>query len=179
MIHTLVAHFHAPDIYSIDPDFFGSLGIQTVMADLDNTLEGYALRKPSARAYVLKDELRERGISLVLYSDRQSKAVSAYAKTLGVKLLSDCRLPKIRTIAKFLEINEIAPADVIFVGASVTRDSKMALKIGSQMILTDPLPEKKDLRFRFRSLTESRKRRKAHKLGIDGRETPLKNKEVN
>ena len=161
-----MAHYHASSIYEIDPDFFLSLGVTTVFVSLDNSLENYSVDKPSAKAYELKEELKNRGIGLIIYSFKKTERAIEYAKMLETQLIAGRKL------------NGIDSNVLVFVGASIYKDSKLALKIGAQMILTNYLPGKLTAMNKFDKFKERIAREKAIRNKTNGRKVPSKTAEV-
>lgn len=176
LVHKLIAHYHASSIYDIDPDFFLSLGVSTVFVSLDNSLENYNVDKPSSKAYELRDELKNRGISLIIYSFKKSNRAIEYAKMLETQFMGGRKLSK--TIKKYLEINGIDSNVLVFVGASIYKDCRLALKVGTQMILTDFLPGKLSAMNKFDIFKERIARNKAIRNKTNGRKVPNKTSEV-
>ncbi len=171
-----MAHYHASSIYEIDPDFFLSLGVTTVFVSLDNSLENYSVDKPSAKAYELKEELKNRGIGLIIYSFKKTERAIEYAKMLETQLIAGRKLNKL--IQRYLEINGIDSNVLVFIGASIYKDSKLALKIGAQMILTNYLPGKLTAMNKFDKFKERIAREKAIRNKTNGRKVPSKTVEV-
>ena len=148
-----MAHYHASSIY-----------------------ENYSVDKPSAKAYELKEELKNRGIGLIIYSFKKTERAIEYAKMLETQLIAGRKLNKL--IQRYLEINGIDSNVLVFVGASIYKDSKLALKIGAQMILTNYLPGKLTAMNKFDKFKERIAREKAIRNKTNGRKVPSKTAEV-
>lgn len=138
-IRRLVAHYCAPSIYDIDPDFYATLGVKVIFADLDRTLESLPLAKPSARAFALRDELRERGLTLILLTRKRGKTQTSYAHTLQTPIIERVRGARGSKIRRYLEQNEIGSEEACLIGSSIVHGSRLAFRQGFLMILTDPL----------------------------------------
>lgn len=141
--------FHATSIYNIDIKFFLSLGIKTVVADLDNTLDAAHASLPREEAFLLKKELEEAGISLVVVSNNRRKRVSQYCEKLGVPYLASAMKFTAFKIRRFLKESGWKVSECIFVGDQLFTDCIYVNKLKGRLILTEPLVKKDQFVTRF------------------------------
>jgi predicted HAD superfamily phosphohydrolase YqeG len=92
----------ANSIFEIEPSFYRSLGITTVLVDLDNTLDPYTVSDPTERTIKWKESLIALGLRIVILSNNSGKRVRRYAEKLGVECRCFMRKPFSGPLKKFL-----------------------------------------------------------------------------
>jgi len=131
---------HAKSIYDIELDFFLKLGIDTLLCDLDNTIDVHRNALPSEEVMLFKKELDLKHVRLVIISNNNEARVSKYANFLGVSYLAKANKPTTKKAIKFLESIGINDREkVLYVGDQVINDIRFANKLGIRTILTEPL----------------------------------------
>lgn len=145
---------HAKSIYDIDVDFYVSLGIKYLLADLDNTLDSYKLFKPTQKAIDLKSVLEKRGIELIIVSNNRRNRVCSYANELGVTYLASARKPFAKRISKFIFEKNIDKSKALFIGDQILTDIGAANKNNIRAILTDKIVNEDQLTTHFNRLID-------------------------
>ena len=163
---------HATSIYDINPSFFTALRIETILVDLDNTLDVHKNALPSLKALKLKEVLADNGIEVIIISNNNQKRVATYAMALGVRYLSKSNKPFTKRVQKYLDsINLKDEAKIIYIGDQVVNDVGFANKLGVKTILVDPLENEDQVVTRIVRLWDKplRQSLKNNKLLVDWR----------
>jgi HAD superfamily phosphatase (TIGR01668 family) len=132
----------APSLYDVSPSFWKSLGIKALIADLDNTLDGFKVMTPSATALAYKKQLDEAGIQLIIASNNTAHRVAPYAEKIGVKAAFWLLKPLGFRLRKFLQKHHLEKDQVVFVGDQVMTDVLACHKAGVRCLLVEPLTKK-------------------------------------
>lgn len=139
MCKVYVPSFHAKSIFDIEIDFYKKHGIKTVLSDLDNTLDSYKTRQPSARVVSLKEMLEQNGIELFIISNNTGRRVEEYASALGVRYASSVGKPFARKLIRKLNEAQIDRKQAVLIGDQTVTDIASANRAGILCILTDKI----------------------------------------
>lgn len=162
----------APSIYEVDLDFFVQKGIKALLIDRDNTLDSYDSLSPRKEAFLLKEELRKRGIRMLVFSNNRGKKVEGYLQDLGVPYLIGSHKPIPHRTLKFLQKQGIQKDEVMIVGDQLLTDYRLARRCKVAILLVDPLTTKDHFVTRFYRWYDRMKRTKMRKRGCF-RKAPL------
>lgn len=164
----------AKTIFEIGADFYRSLGVTTVLVDLDNTLDPYIVAEPTERTISWKEGLVEAGLRIVILSNNSGKRVQHYAKLLGVECRCFMRKPFSGPLKRFIAEEKLAKSEVVLVGDQIQTDVKAANGAGIRAILTEPLDPHEPPWTKFNRIFDKPKRKKifARHLAPDWKEIP-------
>ena len=109
----------------ITPDFLHSIGVKTVLVDIDNTLAPYEAPDPNQRVIKWFEDLRNAGIGA---------ATKSYIDVLN-RLKCDI-------------------ADTCVIGDQIFTDVLVGKRLGLRAILVPPINDKKTFFFRFKRFLE-------------------------
>lgn len=140
----LIPSFIAPSVYEIDPVFFTSRGITTVLCDLDNTLDDYSTKKPGPQALELKKKYDEAGLTLYVASNNSSKRVRHYCEALGVDFTCSLYKPFKRRLIKWMKKKGLEAKKTAFVGDQILTDMLSANRAKLLTVLVNPFHPEKD-----------------------------------
>ncbi|MFA6861404.1 MAG: hypothetical protein WCR56_03380 [Bacilli bacterium] len=168
------ASFTCQSIYDIDPQFFVSLGVKAVIADLDQTLDTAFTDTPSPRVFALRDELAQLHIQLIVISNNRDKRVSPYVKKLQVPYLSFALKFFKGKVLKFLKKENLKVEDCVFVGDQLYTDGIYTSKIHGRLILTEPLSPKDNIPTKMVRGLDKHFREKYRRQGRLGLPCPLR-----
>lgn len=162
----VVPFAYSPDIFSIPDSFWANSGAKVVLSDLDNTLDPYSVKLPSARVKELKNRLEALGIKLRIASNNHSKRVQDYASALGVE--ADCFLlkPFSRKLKKALRELGVEKSEAILVGDQISTDVIAGNGAGIRTILTEPLSTEEPTCTKINRLFDRPIRKKLRKKGL-------------
>lgn len=134
--------YYASSVYDISSTFFIEKKINTLVIDLDNTLDPAYASIPSVKAYELKQRLERLNIRLLVISNNHEKRVKPYCRSLGVDYLADANKFFVKKIKKFLKDKNVDISSTLFVGDQLFTDRIYVHKLHGRLILTDPLVKK-------------------------------------
>lgn len=153
----------ANSIFEIEPSFYRSLGITTVLVDLDNTLDPYTVSDPTERTIKWKESLIALGLRIVILSNNSGKRVRRYAEKLGVECRCFMRKPFSGPLKKFLAEEKLEKNEVVLIGDQIQTDVKAANGAGIRVILTEPLDPQEPPWTKFNRIFDKPKREKIFK----------------
>ena len=159
MLKKLIPTYHASTIYDIPLPFYQSLGVKTILIDLDNTLSSYRDYHPSRRACELVEQLTKYGYHVIIISNNKGPRVSSYADNLGVPYLSSARKPFIKRIRSFMDSRGFNKAKTILIGDQLLTDVLVANRLGIRVILCEKLVPEDQWTTRFNRLLDKPIRR--------------------
>ena len=172
MCKVYTPYAHAKSIFEIEIDFYKKHGIKTVLSDLDNTLDSYKSKTPSANVVAFKEVLKENGIELFIISNNTGKRVKLYADTLGVRYASAVGKPFAKKLLRKLHEAQIDPKTAVMIGDQTTTDIASANRARILSILTDKIVKEDQPTTHFNRLFDRPIRRHLRRKGklIDWRE---------
>ena len=172
MCKVYVPYAHAKSIFDIEIDFYKKHGITTVLSDLDNTLDSYKTKTPSANVISFKEVLKENGIELFIISNNTGKRVQQYADALGVRYASAVGKPFAKKLLRKLNEAQIDLKKAVLIGDQTVTDIASANRAGILCILTDKIVKEDQPTTFFNRLFDRPIRRHLRRKGklIDWRE---------
>lgn len=168
----LIPFAHAKSLYEIEPEFFKSNNVNTLMVDLDNTLDSYKLRKPSDNAIDLINKLKASGLNIVIISNNKRDRVKEYADVLGVDFTWYTGKPFPRKINKYVKEKGLKKENIMIVGDQLMTDILAGNRAKIRTILTEKIVKEDQPTTRFNRLFDRPIRKHLNKKGllIDWRE---------
>ena len=162
---------HAKSVYEIDVEFFQKIGAQTLLVDLDNTLDSYRTKQPSQRAFDLKDKIESQGLEMIIVSNNRGKRVSHYAEKLGARFISSAGKPFARKLKKRMKELGIDPGRTVMIGDQAVTDVAAGNRCKIRTILTDKIVKEDQPTTHFNRLFDRPIRRylKRHHKLVDWR----------
>lgn len=142
MMKMFVPFALAKNIYEIDTSFYKNNGVDTIICDLDNTLDAFYQREPSENAINLINKLKEEGFKVIIISNNTKERVSKYAKKIGCEFIHSARKPLRYRSKHYFKKNNIDLTRAICIGDQVFTDVAYANRMGIRCILCDNLVEK-------------------------------------
>lgn len=139
MCKCFIPYAHAKSLGDINPNFFVSQGVKTLLVDLDNTLDSYKLYTPTDHALEVIKRIQASGIKLVIISNNRGKRVSTYANAVGVEYISSAKKPFPGAIKRYVKNNGLSREDVMFVGDQMMTDVLAAHNAHVRMVLTEKI----------------------------------------
>ena len=172
MCKVYTPYAHAKSIFEIEIDFYKKHGIKTVLSDLDNTLDSYKTKTPSANVVSFKQLLEENRIELFIISNNTGKRVQEYANALGVRYASAVGKPFARKLIRKLKEAQIDLKTAVLIGDQTVTDIASANRARILCILTDKIVKEDQPTTHFNRLFDRPIRRHLKRRGklIDWRE---------
>ncbi len=157
--------YYARSVYEIEPSFFISEGVKTLLIDLDNTLASYDELLPSAETIEYINKLKAANLAVYIVSNNRDKRVREYAEALGVPYLAGVRKPFAGKLRRYLQKEGVALRDVMMIGDQLLTDVFCANNLGVKIILTEQIVERDQWTTRFNRLLDRPIRKKLQKNG--------------
>ena len=132
----------AKNIYEIDSSFFKKNDVNTIICDLDNTLDAYYQKEPTEKAIELINRLKNDGFKVIIISNNTKDRVSKYAKKVDCEFIYSARKPLRYRSKSFFKKSNIDLNKTICIGDQVFTDVAYANRMGMRCILCDNLVEK-------------------------------------
>ena len=138
MIHHFVADEYVKNVFQIDLMKLKNNGKRVILTDLDNTLVGAAIAKPTPEIVDFLNNAKDLGFEVIIVSNNNKERVSYFAKDLSIKAAHHKALKplkiKLRKILKQYNRNE-----VVMIGDQLMTDVLVAKRLGLYTILVEPI----------------------------------------
>lgn len=138
MIHHFVADEYVKNVFQIDLMKLKNNGKRVILTDLDNTLVGAAIAKPTPEIVDFLNNAKDLGFEVIIVSNNNKERVSYFAKDLSIKAAHHKALKplkiKLRKILKQYHRNE-----VVMIGDQLMTDVLVAKRLGLYTILVEPI----------------------------------------
>ena len=138
MIHHFVADEYVKNVFQIDLMKLKNNGKRVILTDLDNTLVGAAIAKPTPEIVDFLNNAKDLGFEVIIVSNNNKERVSYFAKDLSIKAAHHKALKplkiKLRKILKQYNRNE-----VVMIGYQFMTDVLVANRLGLYTILGEPI----------------------------------------
>jgi HAD superfamily phosphatase (TIGR01668 family) len=154
MRNLFVPDYMFSDIYKITPEFIKSLGVSTVVLDIDNTLVTYAVAEPTPEVIAWVRGMQESGLSLCIASNNHGTRVEKLNEKLGLFYMCSSAKPSRKAVRKACEHFGTKPSEVAVIGDQIFTDVLCASRAGAVAILVTPIPYNENLFFRFKRVCE-------------------------
>ncbi len=138
----------------ITPEFLHSIGVKTVLVDIDNTLAPYEAPDPNGRVIKWFEDLKNAGIKAALMSNNNESRVHRFNKSLRLPAYYDCKKPSTKCYLAVLARLKCDRADTCVIGDQIFTDVLVGKRLGLRAILVPPIRDQKTLFFRFKRLLE-------------------------
>ena len=141
--------------YEISPEFLRSLGIRSLILDLDNTLAPYEQPLPDERNLAWLGELKAAGIGAAFVSNNSSPdRVELFNREIGLPAYFKSGKPSTKNIKKALADMDCPPENAAVLGDQIFTDVWAGKRMGMTAIMVPPIKDKRTLFFRFKRLLE-------------------------
>lgn len=148
----------------ITPDFLHSIGVSSLLIDIDNTLAPYEMPDPDDDIRAWFKLLSEHGIRAALVSNNHAPRVERFNKTLGLPAFFDSGKPGKKKLAQALEAVGGTPQSTAVLGDQLLTDAAFGKSNGMRAIIVPPIYDKRNLFFRAKRLLEVPVIRKYNRL---------------
>ena len=152
----------------ITPDFLRSMGVNAILADIDNTLAPYEQPEPDDRIRNWIAALAEAGISIAFVSNNDRQRVELVNRTLGVPAYWKSGKPFKKNLIKAMNDLGGTRETTVMLGDQLLTDALAGHNLGVKCIIVPPIRDKKNAFFKFKRWLEKPTVRKfKRKNGID------------
>lgn len=138
LIHHFVADEYVKDVFQIDLMALKNNGKRVILTDLDNTLVGAAVKKPTQEIIDFLTQAQSLGFEVIIVSNNNKERVLHFAENLTIKAAHHKALKplklKLRKILKQYDRNQ-----VVMIGDQLMTDVLVAKRLGLYTILVEPI----------------------------------------
>ncbi len=138
----------------ITPEFLLSIGVRTVLVDIDNTLAPYEAPDPNRAVIKWFEDLRAAGISAALMSNNDEARVHRFNQSLHLPAYYDCKKPSTKSYVAVLQRLGCDRADTCVIGDQIFTDVLVGKRLGLRAILVPPIHDQRTFFFRFKRFLE-------------------------
>ena len=143
------------NVLMLTDEFLESNGIKGIIFDIDNTLVGYHIPKPTAEICALLSHLQERGIKMAIASNNSGARVRRFAADLGLAAYHRSAKPLPFRIRRIVADFALSKEQVALVGDQIFTDIWGGNWAGVQTILVEPADAmEKNIFFRMKRALE-------------------------
>ncbi len=151
----------------ITPAFLQSLGVTTILADIDNTLAPYEQAEPDERIRAWIASLADAGIRIAFVSNNDEARVSLFNRTLGVPAYHKSGKPFKKNLVRAMEALGGTRETTVMLGDQLLTDALAAHNLGVPALIVPPIKDKTSAFFRFKRWLEKptmRRFKKKHNI---------------
>ncbi|MBQ1785692.1 MAG: YqeG family HAD IIIA-type phosphatase [Turicibacter sp.] len=138
MIRHFVADEYVKDVFQIDLVKLKNEGKRVIFTDLDNTLVGAAVKKPTPEIIEFLNQAKELGFEVIIVSNNNQERVSYFAKDLSIKAAHHKALKPLKLKLRRI-LKEYDRSQVIMIGDQLMTDVLVAKRLGLYTILVEPI----------------------------------------
>lgn len=139
---------------NITPEFVKSLGVTSLILDVDNTLATHGNPVPAPGIEKWVEDMQAAGISLVIASNNYRSRVEPFANLLGLKFVSFSAKPSSLGFKKAMDILNSTPQTTAVVGDQILTDILGAHLMGMKGIMVLAILEEKGIGFKLKRAFE-------------------------
>lgn len=138
MIRHFVADEYVKDVFQIDLVKLKNEGKRVIFTDLDNTLVGAAVKKPTPEIIEFLNQANELGFEVIIVSNNNEERVSYFAKDLSIKAAHHKALKPLKLKLRRI-LKQYDRTQVIMIGDQLMTDVLVAKRLGLYTILVEPI----------------------------------------
>lgn len=141
-----IPDIYQKSIYTIDYQKLQNRGIKCLLFDLDNTLVPASIDVPNKKIKDLFTELKEKGFTLILFSNSPKKRLKPFKEKLEVDALASAMKPLPKSFVKVMKEYKFTVSEVAIIGDQLLTDILGGNRVGITTILINPV-SKQDMVF--------------------------------
>lgn len=134
-----IPDIYQKSIYTIDYDKLLNRGIKYLLFDLDNTIVPVTLRKPNKKIKELFEDLKEKGFTLIIFSNSNKKRIKPFKDDLEVDCCARAKKPFKKKFLKVINEFRISVDEIAIIGDQILTDVLGGNKVGITTILVNPV----------------------------------------
>lgn len=166
-----IPDMYQKSIYTVDYQKLIDRGVKCILFDLDNTLVPFHIKEANDKIAVLFNELREKGLKVIIFSNSPKKRVNIFKETLAVDCLANAKKPSKRGFETIMNKYKYNITEIAIVGDQMLTDIVGGNNVGVTTVLVNPVSTKDPIWTRPNRYFERRIMRKLrnHDLFSKGR----------
>ena len=138
----------------ITPDFLRSMGVNAILADIDNTLAPYEQPEPDDRIRNWIASLAEAGIGIAFVSNNDWERVNRFNATLGVPAYAKSGKPFKKNLVRAMNDLGGTLETTVMLGDQLLTDALAGHNLGVKCLIVPPIRDKKNAFFKFKRWLE-------------------------
>lgn len=135
-------------------EFLASIGVKSIILDVDNTLEPYENPLPTPPVLQWFSELSEAGIKAAIVSNNDACRINLFNTDLGLVAYSKAGKPFKKNVLRAMNDIGAEPESTVLMGDQIFTDVWAAHNAGIRAILVPPIRDKRDILTRFKRWLE-------------------------
>lgn len=135
MLKFLYPKEYLMSVYEITPQKLNSLGITTVIFDIDNTLVPYWIKVPDSKLNKFFIDLRNAGINIAVLSNSKEERSRVFCHDLQIPYVYRAKKPLLYGIKKLLKKLNTPPEKCMLAGDQIFTDVWCGNKAGAYSVL--------------------------------------------
>ncbi|MCI8445644.1 MAG: YqeG family HAD IIIA-type phosphatase [Bacilli bacterium] len=151
-----IPDIYQKSIYTIDYQKLWNRGIRCLLFDLDNTLVPASIHKANKKIKALFEELKEKGFTVILFSNSGKKRLKPFKDELEIDVLARARKPLSKHFLRVMKEYHFTVSEVAMIGDQLLTDVWGGNKVGITTILINPVSKKDFILTRFNRRIENR-----------------------
>ncbi|MBQ8690200.1 MAG: YqeG family HAD IIIA-type phosphatase [Clostridia bacterium] len=154
MKFTFMPDFRFDTFDQASAEFLTSIGVKSIILDVDNTLEPYENPLPTPKVIAWFDTLATHGIKAAIVSNNDAERIDLFNKDIGLVAYSKAGKPFKKNILRAMADIGADAESTVLMGDQIFTDVWAAHNAGIRAILVPPIKDKRDLLTRFKRLLE-------------------------
>lgn len=149
----------APDyllktVFDVNTEFIRQNGCKAVIFDVDNTLVGFKVAKPTEEIKNYIKALKDAGIKVAVASNNCKERVSLFCEELDLPFIYRACKPLPFALLKLCRIMDVKAKETVVTGDQVYTDSLGANLCGMTSVMVDIIDTKETLTFKIKRALE-------------------------
>lgn len=141
-------------VFDVDINFLNKNNAKAVIFDIDNTLVGFTVERPTEQIAEYINGLRSLGIKAAVASNNNKHRVGKFCESLDIPYISRACKPLPFALFKLCRQMAVKPKNTVFVGDQVYTDSLGANLAGMTSVMVDIIDTKETLTFKIKRALE-------------------------
>ena len=150
---------HIDKITDLTPEILEVLGVNTVLADIDNTLKRYGSQEPYEGVEQWIEEMHKNGVKIIICSNNYKSAVEPFAKRINLPFVHMCLKPSPFGFYRAKRKTKAKRREILVVGDQLFTDIFGANISFMKSVLVEPIETSDEAKtVALRRFLESRQR---------------------
>ena len=150
----LLPDYFLNSVFDVDLMFLKKNNIKAVIFDIDNTLVGFKIAKPTDQVLNYINTLKENGIKVAVASNNNKDRVSLFCEKLDVPYVYRACKPLPFALIGLCKKMNVKTKHTVLVGDQVYTDTLGANICGMTSVMVDIIDTKENLTFRIKRTLE-------------------------
>ena len=132
-------------VFEINVDKLKSLGLDTIIFDIDNTLVPYWIKVPDNKLVTYFNALKAGGIKIGVLSNSKEIRSKTFCTPVNIPYVFRAKKPGVKGFLKIMEIMDSQPEKSMIVGDQIFTDVWCGNKAGAYSVLVKQVSPKDEL----------------------------------